>query len=249
MKALLNAQIAKSLGIDLGHTQLSSRSAVVQPSSDEMPKQKVPEKNMVEHEGKNGNESEGDDDLGEYEFRLFSTAGAPSKVTLEDDATPQGDGSLVHKRPLSFYMVSNTPSGIKQQYQAAAVSGEDVLRQSERRAWGLELPWKVKTIRMTIASKGSGDSKTAIAKHGGPAMAQRKRLGKKRRIAVRTREKVKKEREEAATKKAVDKEEHIKEKKKRLNRLKKLRKRAKNKEAKQVGGEDGDDSGGESGDE
>lgn len=167
-----------------------------------------------------------DGDLGEFEFRLFSTAGSRAKVVLQSENEAQGEGGIVSRRPSSYYLVQGLPIELRRQYESAAVSGEDVLARSRWRSWGLELPWKVSHI--TAATASTNATWTA----GASGSAGRKRPGKKARLAVRRRERVRKLAAEDAAEKQMCKEEHIKDKKKRLNRAKKLRRRAKDKQKK-----------------
>ncbi|KAF4876004.1 hypothetical protein CGCSCA1_v004657 [Colletotrichum siamense] len=182
----------------------------------------------------------------EFEFRLFSTAPA-TKIALvdEDERAMEGDGDMVRKRPLSYYVAEEASAAAREEFAAAAVSGEDVLERAKQRWWGMEMPWRVTTI----------PGKTKKAERGGEdeEAARRRRPGKKKRIALRMKEREKKKKAEEAAQAKMGKEEALKEKKKRLNRAKKLRKRAKAKEAKAAGGgggeadesEDSSDSGDE----
>ncbi|KHN94136.1 uncharacterized protein MAM_07976 [Metarhizium album ARSEF 1941] len=218
LQARLNAQIAKALGMDVHAGPRSEPHAGPhlprQDSSGEGDAQEVSRREMV-REGSDG-------DLGEFDFRLFGTAGAPCKVVLEEHAEPLGGGALVRGRPCSYYSARNVSDGRRREYLAAAVTGDEVVERSYRPSWGMQLPWKV--TRATVVKRArfeegaeTGDGKT------------RKRPGKKRRVAARVKAKANEERAEAEARKALDKEEHLKEKKKRINRLKKLRKRAKRK--------------------
>jgi hypothetical protein len=256
LRATLEAQIAKSLGF-------------VEPTvslQQEAPTER--HKKVANHQGSDSNSTreassspgpaadgadgaDGVDDAGEqgYMFRLFSTSTAVPKVVLEDeDEELKGDGGLVQPRPISYYWVKDVPEKLRQQYEFAAVSGDEVLARSTKRYYGHELPWKVTTITVTKKVKGTGDQKAADEKDA--SGSKRKRPGKKRRITVRTKERAKKAKEEAAAKQNLEKEEHVKEKKKRLNRLKKMRKRAKAREKKTAGGgDDGQSNGEDSGSE
>ena len=171
-----------------------------------------------------------DEDLGEFEFRLFSSATAAPKVILENDNEMQGEGQFVAKRHASYFLATDVPPELRKQYELAAVNGDEVLDRSRWRRWGLELPWKVSAVITTKrkAKPGVEGMEPAMIDEA-PDAVRRKRPGKKTRIAWRTKERAKKAQEETAMKKQMDKEEHLKDKKKRLNRLKKLRKRAKDK--------------------
>lgn len=152
------------------------------------------------------------------------------------------EGKMTRGRPLSYYFVTDLSPEMKQQYEMAAVSGEDVIERSKIRAWGLELPWRVTTIKTNRkpASKRWGGAE-AVAHVENDQPAKRKRPGKKRRTAMRIEARAKAQAEEAAKQKMAEKEEHTKDKKKRMNRLKKLRRRAKKKTEK-GGGEAGGES-------
>lgn len=171
-------------------------------------------------------EEEADEDGGkeEYEFRLFGGADATAtKVVLEDDSRPMGEGRLENARPRSFYLATMPSEEEKQGFQSATVTAEQVVDMSRQRCWGLELPWKVTHIDPVISTTTT--TKESTSHDAG----KRKRPGKKSRIATRTRQRADKAEAEVAAKQAGEKEEQVKEKKKRLNRLKKLRKRAKSK--------------------
>ncbi|KAG7419761.1 hypothetical protein DER46DRAFT_595645 [Fusarium sp. MPI-SDFR-AT-0072] len=227
LRAKLNAQIARSLGLEI----------LAEPP---------PEVAMKDCSLTGGKES-GDDDIGdseaipaaeddqeeEFVFRLFSKAPPSQKVVLEEDPGPTGDGTFVSGRPLTYYVVKNISAERKHEYAVAAVSGDQVLARSHGRAWGLEVPWKVTKLAITRKARANKKAQDEVA--------QRKRPGKKQRISLRKRAKEREERKAAEVKKMAEKEEHVKDKKKRMNRLKKLRKRAKAKGQKQaLKEEDGD---------
>ncbi|KXH64331.1 hypothetical protein CNYM01_06278 [Colletotrichum nymphaeae SA-01] len=193
----------------------------------------------------------------EFEFRLFTTSNPATKIALvdEDERAMAGDGAMIHKKPLSYYIAGEPTPEVKAELAFAAVSGEEVLKRAQRRWWGMEQPWRVTTTSGTrVSSKGTAG--TAAAAAGGDAgktkeeadaaVARRRRPGKKKRLAIRVKQRERVKKAEELEKFKAGKEEALKEKKKRLNRLKKLRKRAKAKEGKNGGGEGGGD-GGESG--
>lgn len=198
-----------------------------------------PRANLTGGKGSTEDQAEEEDAADEeFAFRLFSTAKPTQKVVLEEDVEPQGEGGLVGPgRPLSYYVVTNLSAKERLEYDFAAVSGDEILARSKTRSWGMEMPWKVTTIRVTRKARPE-DTKAKDE-------AKRRRPGKKQRISLRKKAKVKEEKQQAAAQKLIEKEEHIKDKKKRMNRLKKLRRRAKDKEKKQ-GGDAGAGSGDES---
>ncbi|KAG5937568.1 hypothetical protein E4U59_004312 [Claviceps monticola] len=224
LEARLNAQIAKSLGLDI--PQDTSQPAVRPQISPPFPRAQSAAQD----------DEPRDNDAGEFEFRLFSSR-LPAKVTLEDDSAPPQEGGLAHRRPQSFYLANHIAPALQNEYRFAAVSGEDVLLQSHQPSWGMAYPWKVTRIVVTRRAKGkSGNTSTRVDADTDADMEgqrrHRKRPGKKKRIAESKKMQALKEKNQMETKRALDKEEQLKEKKKRLNRIKKLRKRAKNKEMK-----------------
>ncbi|KAI1805457.1 hypothetical protein F4811DRAFT_515708 [Daldinia bambusicola] len=172
-----------------------------------------------------------------FTFRLFRDEEPSRKVVLEpQNASMEKDGNgafVVAKRPISYYSSGEPSPDAMNRFRAAAVSADYLFQDSKVRRWGLEKPWKVTTIIITTNKKIATPSGSASGNKTADVEKKKKRPGKKRRIILRTREKVKKEREETAKRQLVEKEEHLKDKKKRLNRQKKLKRRAKEKEKKQ----------------
>ncbi|KAF5025917.1 hypothetical protein F66182_2036 [Fusarium sp. NRRL 66182] len=236
LRARLNAQIARSLGLDDSYTN----------SSSDIPRQGSHPEEQEELGGHDIGDVEPadaaeDDHEEEFAFRLFSKAPPTQKVVLEDDAEPLGNGGLISGRPLSYYVATNVSAQRKQEYALTAISGDQVLTKSHDRAWGLELPWKVTKLTVTRTVSLGDETEQEDADKG------KRRPGKKQRISLRKRAKVKEEKKAVEAQKMAEKEEHIKDKKKRMNRLKKLRKRAKAREQKQGGkGGEGEDSDGDS---
>lgn len=186
-------------------------------------------------EGADGNsDAQQDPVVDEYEFRLFSTSGPGQKVVLatEDDAP------AIRSRPISFYLRGELSPEERERFQVAAVSADEVLVEARRRAWGLEVPWRATRIVLPMGRKSQLVRDVGVLE----GSKGRKRPGKKRRIAIRTKEKARKEASEAAEKQKMTKEEHLREKKKRLNREKKLKRRQKDRE-KKLEAKRGQDSG------
>ncbi|UKZ83513.1 hypothetical protein TrVFT333_011322 [Trichoderma virens FT-333] len=254
LEARLNAQIARSLGIDESafrapkpqdplpvptKHQANGSKEDDGLSSDSESEPKTPADDSTFNQG-----GEAEDEA--YAFRLFSTAGPAPTVVLENyDRVVEG--KLLRGRPLSYYLVTDVSPEKKQQYEMVAVSGEDVLARSKVREWGLELPWRVTNIQVTRKARpGEGANLTRVDDE---QQAKRKKPGKKRRIAMRTEARAKEQAEAAAKQKMADKEEQVKEKKKRMNKLKKARRKAKRKAGKGENGGGGGESGEGSSDE
>ncbi|KAF5710443.1 hypothetical protein FMUND_9535 [Fusarium mundagurra] len=222
LRAKLNEQIARSLGLE-----------ILTEQTPDVAMKDCPLTGRKESRDNDIGESEAipaakDDEEEEFVFRLFSKAPPSQKVVLEGDHGPTGDGTFVSGRPLTYYVVKNVSAERKHEYTVAAVSGDQVLARSHGRAWGLEVPWKV--TKLAITRKARANEERAQDE-----VAQTKRRpGKKQRISLRKRAKEMEERKAAEVKKLAEKEEHVKDKKKRMNRLKKLRKRAKAKGQKQA---------------
>lgn len=235
MQARVNAQIAAALGLDYEDDDEP-------PAPTEKLQHKTDKANAgIQTAAENDDENDENDEEQGYEFNLFSTASAgaagPAKVILEDNAEMLGDGGLVRPRPLSYYAVTGVSAKDKAQYSYAAVTAEDIVQWSTQRSWGMEMPWKVISISATRKAK-PGDKSVDILMENTEESTKRKRPGKRQRVLLRQRTKSKAQAAEEAVKKQTNKEEHLKDKKKRLNRIKKLRKRAKDKEKKLAAGED-----------
>ena len=91
----------------------------------------------------------------------------------------------------------------KERFAFAALSGEDVLSLARRRAWGLEVPWRVRAIRVTSVAKSKADASSNLALKSGhslqsgqgevrievdPSEKGKRKPGKKRRIILRERQ-------------------------------------------------------------
>ncbi|RYP20609.1 hypothetical protein DL765_002680 [Monosporascus sp. GIB2] len=183
-----------------------------------------------------------------FSFRLFRDEAPSHKVVLEqDEAPPQAGGGafVVARRPTSYYLADEPSPDAMARFRAAAVSPDHIFRDAGRRRWGLEKPWRVTTITITAnTATGAAAGGDELGSGRGVEAGKKKRPGKRRRIILRTREKARREREEAAKQQLVEKELHLKEKKKRLNRERKLKRRAKERE-KKLASKDGGDAGSE----
>ncbi|CAK7267091.1 hypothetical protein SEPCBS119000_002362 [Sporothrix epigloea] len=248
----------------------------------------------------------------EFAFRMFSGSGraapgtkdvavselvaspsVPAPIVLLDDGDGTdalGPGSIVNPvRPLSFYLAGEPSPEALAQYSQITLTGDDVKSASNARAWGWEVPWRVRTVlraesktamRALIAHALSPEDAAALptnlerlvasATNALPpwtlsmspeptplplnrrigsiqsqteeAVRKRCRPGKQYRVKLRKRAQARREKEVKAAAQKQSKEEHLLEKKKRLNRSKKLRRRDKKRQAKQ--GVEGDEGGG-----
>ncbi|PQE22166.1 dolichyl pyrophosphate phosphatase protein [Rutstroemia sp. NJR-2017a WRK4] len=168
-----------------------------------------------------------DEEEQEFDFRLFSTA-TDTKIILKEEEIGDG-GFTIRNRNRSYYFTGIIGDERRAQFASAAISGEDVLRGKDTRYWGLEVPWRVKVLRV-----GHGGQKT-VGNHGlrdaanGNPEEKKKKPGKKRRIILRERMKKKQAREEAKRREKESKEEAEREKRTRRNREKKVKRKAKGK--------------------
>lgn len=244
VRAKLSERLASLLGLDL---------SAPSPTAEQTESGRA-------HGGEDEDRVENKPEEEEFEFRLFSTSSksaAPAKVVLaasDDEDAPRGDGGFtVPVRPTSYYVAGRPTPEQLEKYRWAAVSGQDVVLGARKRAWGLERPWRVTRLqgphKSPLLAQGlvslptvaipprdhhhddtSGDDDEGQQQTA--AKKSRKRPGKKRRIASRTKARAEAEKCEAEAQNKTTKEEHLKEKKKRLNREKKLKRRAKEKEKK-----------------
>ncbi|KAK7911355.1 hypothetical protein PG985_013836 [Apiospora marii] len=222
LRERLRAQLAGLLDLDI-----SSPSSLPAPGVTDTPAQKSGTA-VASDEGANGPPagtdkplaSDEDPDEVAFTFRLFRDEEPSHTVVIK-----QGDETQPDQESMA-------------QFKFAAVSTEYLMANAKQRKWGLEKPWRVTKITVTADknAKSLPDADGAEDTTMGEGVSKRTRPGKKRRVLLRTRDKAKREKEEAAKKKLADKEEHLKEKKKRLNRLKKLKRREKQREAKGAGG-------------
>lgn len=173
-----------------------------------------------------------------FAFRLFRDEAPTHTVVLthdEDPATQADGGFVAPSRPRSHYIASAPSSEKESEFRSVAVSAEYLLADARKRRWGLEKPWRVIHISSDFSLVPSSNSISKPEETAAQTKVKEKkrtRPGKKHRLLSRVREKAKHEREEAAKKLALDKEQHLQEKKKRLNRERKLKRRQKEREKK-----------------
>ncbi|KAL8676225.1 MAG: hypothetical protein Q9186_007239 [Xanthomendoza sp. 1 TL-2023] len=174
------------------------------------------------------------DDINEeaYEFQLFSqkpeqstiSAPQPPKILLRSPSPENKEPGFVHPTRSPYYYFTGAESRDRRlQFQNVAVEGHDVQKESQAKWPGFELPWRVTTITLHSSKQTVAPSRITGALESG----KRKRVGKKRRIILRTKLQALKERQEAARLAEVEKEALATEKRSRRNREKKLKRREK----------------------
>jgi hypothetical protein len=190
-------------------------------------------------DGKN-EEDDGVDD--EFTFRLFRTDKPAAKVVLPDDKPldTTNAGFVVPQRPLSHYVATQPTAEQQSQFEMSALTGDDIISMSKRRWWGMEMPWRVKTVtvlvdrmRGTVTRTERGQDPAHKIRADGSLLKGRKRPGKKKRIKTRimikadkAKEAAEKVRLAAEEQQKAEKEAHLVDKKKRLNKLRKMRRKA-----------------------
>ncbi|RKF63754.1 hypothetical protein OnM2_023064 [Erysiphe neolycopersici] len=200
----------------------------------------------------------------EYNFYLFRNSGesSPQKIILEQDQNLFRESGLDHKyggflvpqRNRGYYFTSLVSSKYKEQLVLSAVDGETVKHWSRKRAWGLEVPWRVQVLRSpNNTHKGvtkdipkaclntmesSIDSKISMSSEVSKIQSQvqekhtlgkRKKPSKKDRISMRKKRRAALATEEQRVRLKELKEQAEKEKKIRRNREKKIKRKIKKK--------------------
>jgi len=178
--------------------------------------------------------NEGEEEQG-FEFRLFSSApNKPAgKIVLKPEEDEDGDGNFVRReRDKSYYFAPPASGERKAGIESMAISGETVLLWRKIRAKGLEVPWRVKTIRVPSSSNptptGSSLKSEAIVVDEGETRKKCK-PNKKRRLILREKQRKKEKAEEEKRKRDQGREEAEREKKTRKNREKKVKRKLKEK--------------------
>ena len=167
----------------------------------------------------------------EFEFRMFS--GGAHKIVLREDEG-MGDGAFVNLRDPRIFAVPPAVGQRKAEFDHTAMTGEEVMEGSRRRAWGLEVPWRVTVLKVT-GSPTSQVTNIVVNVARENATGKKTKHNKKRRIILRERAKKAEELARCAMLEKQNREEADKEKRSRKNREKKLKKRAKDKAIKAVG--------------
>ena len=180
-------------------------------------------------EQESGNDEEEEQEEG-FAFRLFGGQDARQIVIREEVA---GDGAFVNRKDPRVFIVGKAQGERRREFESVAVSGEDLLRGRERRAWGLEVPWRVVVIRGSGRVKG-GEDKRSKREDG-----KRRKAGKKRRILIRERKRMADKEKERRAGEEKEKEERDREKRTRRNREKKVKRKMKEKAKKAGDGEGG----------
>ncbi|KAI9746376.1 MAG: hypothetical protein M1818_000089 [Claussenomyces sp. TS43310] len=158
----------------------------------------------------------------------------------DDDSHAAGGGFVQPGRDAGYYFAHAADGMRKWRFEAAAVSGDDVRRWLRVRYTGLEVPWRVRVLKVGGRKKGRDETGVGGDGHGDGDSARlvgrleedvqrRKRPGKKRRILLRTKTKAREQRKEKESAEAQAKELAEREKRTRRIREKKVKRKAKEK--------------------
>lgn len=221
LREKLRAKLASALDFSLESISPSAKDS--EPAAD------APMKDV------DANPEDEEDEPEEFEFRLFaSTTAEATKVVLESDKPVNlGEGTvLMPDRPLTYFLAPRSTGKLREKFDFAAVSGDDVMAYAEQRWWGREMPWKIIARIPANSSLTAAQTKIIAQKLPEGTKRKRNRPCKKDRMKKHIKQRTLKAKKEEEEKMMVSKEEHLKEKKKRLNHAKKLRRRAKEKEKK-----------------
>ncbi|SMR48058.1 unnamed protein product [Zymoseptoria tritici ST99CH_1A5] len=194
----------------------------------------------------------------ELDFCLFAPSStsqvqskaAVSKIRLASpDPTNATPSFVVSTRNLSYYFTDTSRPDERQTFEAAAVSGQDVIAHS-RMIWpGCAYGWRVLHVKPTKKQRQAlarCDALYAKSDEDSEASSKRKRPGKQSRLKIRAKQAAIRAEEEEKRKAAELKEAAEREKRTRRNREKQQKKRSREK-AKKAGegtseGNDGQES-------
>ncbi|KAI4225149.1 MAG: hypothetical protein L6R36_004131 [Xanthoria steineri] len=176
-----------------------------------------------------------------YEFQLFSQRSRPSTASTPQlprvqlrSPTPEvkEPGFVRPARSQDFYFTGAVTTEAQRRFRDVAIEGERVIRESQTVWPGSQLHWRLTTLTFPShkqVSPGSNLLDTA-------QVEKRKRPGKKRRIATRTKAQARRKREEILQTAEAEKAAFLMEKRSRRNREKKLKRREKARSQKKGGG-------------
>ncbi|KAF7941147.1 hypothetical protein BELL_0269g00100 [Botrytis elliptica] len=173
------------------------------------------------------------DQAEEFDFRLFSNV-KEGKIVLKEEAVDKG--IFVRERDKSYYFTGPIEGQRKEEYAIAAISGEDVLEGREKRYWGLEVPWRVRVVKIGVGGQKKLGSNGLFGARNSSSGEKKRKIGKKMRILMRERRRTIEAQEQAMTREKESKEEADKERRARKNREKKVKRKAKEKALKAAAG-------------
>ena len=141
----------------------------------------------------------------------------------------QAPGFVTPERPRSYYFHDSESNEEQISRSQVAVSGQDVVARSKS-AWpGCAMPWRVAVVDASGRHISRLSSHDVVDNVNSAQQKRRRRAGKKRRIAIRTKLAAAKAVMAEAQKEAVEKEAAEREKRTRRNREKKIKKKERDK--------------------
>lgn len=176
----------------------------------------------------------------EFDFRLFDNSvraadqashGPVQKITIRSPSPiRQEAGSITSARPLSHYVTTAPSSAERQKIDFSAMTGEQVLAQSQSLRPGSAYPWKVLHLSTANEAKSIRGTKSLFERLvDSDAPDKRKRPGKKHRIKVRVKLAKQQAAQTARKLNAETREAEEREKRTRRNREKKVKAKAREK--------------------
>ncbi|KAF2840421.1 hypothetical protein M501DRAFT_1002775 [Patellaria atrata CBS 101060] len=177
-----------------------------------------------------------DDNSPELEFRLFARTKndaqvAPQKIRLDSPTAENGEPGFINPERDKSYYLADPSSRESLEYDAVAVTGNEVSKWARKPCPGCVLPWRVTTITMKDVTVHLGQPE------GDAGPRKRRRLGKKGRIVMRKRRDARNAERDLASRLAAEEEAAEREKRTRRNREKKVKKRERDKAKKNAGTE------------
>ncbi|EME85680.1 uncharacterized protein MYCFIDRAFT_82579 [Pseudocercospora fijiensis CIRAD86] len=185
----------------------------------------------------NTRQEDGYEDKDELEFQLFAPSARksddPPAVAKIRIATPEASehesGFIRPNRNDSYYFKGPVTTAERQNYETAALSGQDILLASQTPWPGMAYPWKLLEIpssrKQRILLEGSDAIYERLLGHHAVVASKHTRPGKKSRIKLRMKAAAAKAKQEQALKAAASKEAAEQEKRTRRNREKKVKKK------------------------
>ncbi|KAI1002984.1 hypothetical protein K3495_g5220 [Podosphaera aphanis] len=167
-----------------------------------------------------------------YEFPLFRSAASNlQRIHLPPELDDQSNTGkfIVPSRCANYYFTTRADGERRARFLLTAVDGDEVRRWSRQRAWALEVPWKVCIVR---GNRLPRVAPPAVVPSDPTSKMKRTKVGKKRRIALRIRQRAHEAASLVEQEALLRKVEADKAKRVRRNRERKLKRRQKEKKEK-----------------
>lgn len=177
----------------------------------------------------------------QLDFQLFAPSKSQDglntarKIRLRSPTPTNADPGFIQPRRVSSYYFASISQDERLRFEAAAISASQVLSQSTMPRPGSAYPWRVLHLPLSQVSQPirhelrKASISTTLVKPTGDDVKKRKRVGKKARIALRTKLSSTRLQQAEASKAVELKEAAERAKRAERNRLKKLKRRAREK--------------------